>query len=242
MIGLGTIINVLAVLAGGCVGLFLRGGMNPRYQEAIVRAMGLSTIFIAISGVLPGLLQSENGMLVSTPISVSLGMIISLALGTFIGEVLDFDGKLERFGGWLKQKASRGEDNLFIEGFVTASLTICIGAMAIVGSIQDGLTGDYSTLVTKSVLDCIIMVVFASTYGKGTLFSVIPIIILQGGVTLFAGLLAPIFSDAIIANLSFLGSILIFCVGCNLAFQAKFRVANMLPALVIGAIYTTFIG
>lgn len=242
MFGLGTIVNVFAVLGGGFIGLFLRGGMNPRYQEAIVRAMGLSTIFIAVSGVLPGLLQTENGILVSTPISVSLGMILSMAIGTLIGEFLDLDGKLERFGGWLKKKASRGEDNQFIEGFVTASLTICIGAMAIVGSIQDGLVGDPSTLFTKSVLDAIIMVVFASTYGKGALFSAIPVAILQGGVTIFAGLLAPVFTEAIIANLSFLGAILIFCVGCNLAFQAKFRVANMLPALIVGAIYTTILG
>ena len=242
MFGLGTIVNVFAVLGGGFIGLFLRGGMNPRYQEAIVRAMGLSTIFIAVSGVLPGLLQTENGMLVSTPISVSLGMILSMAIGTLIGEFLDLDGKLERFGGWLKKKASRGEDNQFIEGFVTASLTICIGAMAIVGSIQDGLVGDPSTLFTKSVLDAIIMVVFASTYGKGALFSAIPVAILQGGVTIFAGLLAPVFTEAIIANLSFLGAILIFCVGCNLAFQAKFRVANMLPALIVGAVYTTILG
>ena len=96
MFGLGTIVNVFAVLGGGFIGLFLRGGMNPRYQEAIVRAMGLSTIFIAVSGVLPGLLQTENGMLVSTPISVSLGMILSMAIGTLIGEFLDLDGKLER--------------------------------------------------------------------------------------------------------------------------------------------------
>ena len=242
MFGLGTIVNVFAVLGGGFIGLFLRGGMNPRYQEAIVRTMGLSTVFIGISGVLPGLLQTENGMLVSTPVSVSLGMILSMAIGTLIGECLDLDGKLERFGGWLKEKASRGEDNQFIDGFVTASLTICIGAMAIVGSIQDGLIGDASTLFTKSVLDAIIMVAFASTYGIGTLFSAIPVALLQGSVTIFAGFLAPIFTDAIIANLSFLGSILIFCVGCNLAFQTKFRVANMLPALIVGAIYTTILG
>ena len=240
MIGLGTIVNVLAVLGGGAIGLFLRGGMNPRYQEAVVRVMGLSTIFIGASGALEHMLAVEGGSLTGLPIRDTLIMILSMAFGTLIGEMLDFDGKLESFGAWLKQKATRGEDGRFIEGFVTASLTVCIGAMAIVGSIQDGLSGTPSTLFTKSVLDFIILIIYASTYGKGALFSAIPVAILQGGVTVCAGLLQPLFSPAVIANLSFLGSMMIFCVGCNLAFQAKFRVANMLPALVLGALGVTF--
>jgi uncharacterized membrane protein YqgA involved in biofilm formation len=238
--GLGTIVNVLAVLGGGAIGLFLRGGMNPRYQEAIVRIMGLSTIFIGAAGTLEHMLFVENGALTGLPIKETLIMILSMALGTFVGEVLDFDGKMETFGAWLKEKATRGDDSKFIEGFVTASLTVCIGAMAIVGSIQDGLSGDPSTLFTKSILDFIILIIFASTYGKGALFSAIPVAILQGGVTICAGLLAPVFSPIVIANLSFLGNMMIFCVGCNLAFQAKFRVANMLPALVFGALGVTF--
>ena len=240
MFGLGTIVNVLAVLGGGAIGLFLRGGMNPRYQEAIVRIMGLSTIFIGAAGTLEHMLFVENGALTGLPIKETLLMILSMALGTFVGEVLDFDGKLEKFGAWLKEKATRGDDSKFIEGFVTASLTVCIGAMAIVGSIQDGLSGDPSTLFTKSILDFIILIIYASTYGKGALFSAIPVAILQGGVTICAGLLAPVFSPIVIANLSFLGNMMIFCVGCNLAFQAKFRVANMLPALVFGALGVTF--
>ena len=240
MFGLGTIVNVLAVLGGGAIGLFLRGGMNPRYQEAIVRIMGLSTIFIGAAGTLEHMLFVENGALTGLPIKETLLMILSMALGTFVGEVLDFDGKLEKFGAWLKEKATRGDDSKFIEGFVTASLTVCIGAMAIVGSIQDGLSGDPSTLFTKSILDFIILIIYASTYGKGALFSAIPVAILQGGVTVCAGLLQPIFSPIVIANLSFLGNMMIFCVGCNLAFQAKFRVANMLPALVFGALGVTF--
>lgn len=239
MIGLGTIANVLAILCGGAIGMFLRGGMNPRYQEAVVRVMGLSTLFIGASGALEHMLTVEGGSLSGLPIRDTLIMILSMAVGTLIGEVLDFDGKLESFGAWLKQKATRGEDSRFIEGFVTASLTVCIGAMAIVGSIQDGLSGNPSTLFTKSVLDFIILIIYASTYGKGALFSAIPVAILQGSVTVCAGLLQPLFSPAVIANLSFLGSMMIFCVGCNLAFQAKFRVANMLPALVLGAIGVT---
>ena len=240
MFGLGTIVNVLAVLGGGAIGLFLRGGMNPRYQEAIVRIMGLSTIFIGAAGTLEHMLFVEGNRLTGLPIKETLIMILSMALGTFVGEVLDFDGKLEKFGAWLKEKATRGDDSKFIEGFVTASLTVCIGAMAIVGSIQDGLSGDPSTLFTKSILDFIILIIYASTYGKGALFSAIPVAILQGGVTICAGLLQPIFSPIVIANLSFLGNMMIFCVGCNLAFQAKFRVANMLPALIFGALGVTF--
>ena len=198
-------------------------------------------MFIGAAGALPGLLRVEGGVLTSAPIRDTLGMILSIALGTLIGEWLDFDGRMERLGAWLKKKATRGEDSQFIQGFVTASLTVCIGAMAIVGSIQDGLSHDPSTLFTKSILDFLLIIIFASTYGKGAIFSALPVGVLQGGVTLCAGLLAPVFSSAVISNLSFLGSILIFCVGVNLAFGNKFRVANMLPALVLGAAYTALL-
>ena len=241
MIGIGTIVNVAAIVVGGLIGLLFKGGLKEHYQEAIVKSLGLCTMFIGAAGALPGLLRVENGVLASAPIRDTLGMILSMALGTLIGEWLDFDGRMERLGAWLKAKASRGEDSQFIQGFVTASLTVCIGAMAIVGSIQDGLSHDPSTLFTKSILDFLIIIIFASTYGKGAIFSALPVGVLQGGVTLCAGLLAPVFSSAVISNLSFLGSILIFCVGVNLAFGTKFRVANMLPALVLGAAYTALL-
>lgn len=241
VIGIGTIVNVAAIIVGGLIGLLFKGGLKEHYQEAIVKSLGLCTMFIGAAGALPGLLRVEDGVLVSAPIRDTLGMILAMALGTLIGEWLDFDGKMERLGAWLKEKASRGEDSQFIQGFVTASLTVCIGAMAIVGSIQDGLSHDPSTLFTKSILDFLIIIIFASTYGKGAIFSALPVGVLQGGVTLCAGLLAPVFSAAVIANLSFLGSILIFCVGVNLAFGSKFRVANMLPALVLGAAYTALL-
>ena len=240
MIGIGTIANVAAIVAGGLLGLLLRGGLKEHYQEAIIKSLGLATLFIGAAGALPGLVRVEDGAITGAPIAETLAMILALALGTLVGEWIDFDGRMERLGAWLKAKASRGEDNLFIQGFVTASLTVCIGAMAIVGSIQDGLEGNPSTLFTKSILDFIILIIYASTYGKGALFSAIPVAILQGGVTICAGLLQPIFSPIVIANLSFLGNMMIFCVGCNLAFQAKFRVANMLPALIFGALGVTF--
>jgi len=235
VIGLGTIVNVAAIVAGGCLGTFLRGGLKEHYQTALTRTLGLATMFIGISGSLPGMLEVVDGQFVGKD---TLGMVLALAFGTLIGEFLDFDGLLERLGRWLKERAARGDDSRFVEGFVTASLVVCVGAMAIVGSIQDGLTGNPATLYTKSILDFTIVMVFASTYGRGAIFSALPVGVLRGSVTLLAGLVAPLFTPAIIANLSFLGSVLIFCVGINLVFDSRFRVANMLPALVLGGIYT----
>lgn len=238
MIGIGTAANVAAIVAGGCIGLTLRGGLKEHYQQAIIRTLGLCTLFIGAAGALPGLVRVEGDSLAGVPMGQTLGMILSLALGTLLGERLDFEGKMERLGAWLKARAAREGDSTFIQGFVTASLTVCIGAMAIVGAIQDGLSGDPSTLFTKSILDFMIVMIFAAAYGRGAIFSALPVGVLQGAVTLCAGLLAPVFSQDIIDNLSYLGSILIFCVGINLAFGSRFRVANMLPALVIGAVYT----
>lgn len=239
MIGLGTIVNVSAIVAGGGIGLLVRGGLGERRQQAVIQALGLSTLFIGLSGALPGLLVVEGSTLAGVEMKETLGMILALALGTLIGEWLDLEGWLERLGVWLKARADRGGgDSRFVQGFVTASLTVCIGAMAIVGSIQDGLSGDPTTLFTKSILDFLIVMIFASTYGKGAIFSAIPVGVLQGTVTLCAGLLAPVFSQPVIDNLSFLGSLLIFCVGVNLAFGTKFKVANMLHALVFWVVFT----
>ena len=238
---MGTIVNVLAIVVGGLLGLLFRGGIPERYQDGTLKALGLSTLFIGLTGALPGLLRVEDSALTGISTGETLGMILSLALGTLIGEWLNFEGKLERLGAWLKEKASRGEDSQFIQGFVTASLTVCIGAMAIVGSIQDGMTGDPSTLFTKAILDFIIVMVFAATYGKGAIFSALPVGVLQGTVTVCASLLAPVFQPAVVDNLSCLGSMLVFCVGINLAFGPRFRVANMLPALVFGGLWTVFV-
>lgn len=235
MTGIGTVVNVAAIIVGGTIGYLLKGGLKPHYQDAVIKVLGLATLFIGAAGALAGMFSVEGGVLTTNS---SLGMILSLVLGTLIGEFFDFDEKMERLGRWLKEKASRGDDSQFVEGFVTASLTVCIGAMAIVGSLQDALSADPSTLFTKSILDFMIVMIFASTYGKGAIFSALPVGVLQGGMTVCAGFLAPFFSGAVIANLSALGSILIFCVGVNLAFGSRFRVANMLPALVVGAVYT----
>lgn len=239
MVGMGTIANVLAIVVGGCIGLLVKGGLKQSVQDSVIRSLGLATLFIGAGGALCGMLIISGGELSTVSTRDTLFMILSLALGTLVGEFCDFDGKMERLGVWLKARADRkGGDNQFVQGFVTASLVVCIGAMAIVGSIQDGLSGDPSTLYTKSILDFLIVMIFASTYGKGAIFSALPVGVLQGTVTLCAGLLSPVFSQPVIDNLSFLGSMLIFCVGVNLCFGTKFKVANMLPALVFGAVFT----
>ena len=236
MRGLGTIANVAAIIIGGLLGLVMKGGLKQHYQDALQKAMGLCTMFIGASGALAGMFTVEGTVLTT---GGSMVMIASMVIGTIVGEFFGFEEKLERLGNWLREKAAGSDDSRFVEGFVTASLVVCVGAMAIVGSIQDGLMGDPSTLLTKSVMDGVIVAVFASSYGKGAIFSALPVGVLQGTVTLLAALLAGgNLPPEIISNLSFLGSALIFCVGVNLAFGPKFRVANMLPALVVGVVIT----
>ncbi|MDO5423803.1 MAG: DUF554 domain-containing protein [Eubacteriales bacterium] len=234
MRGFGTIVNVAAVLAGGGLGLLLKNGLKERYQQILMQALGLCTIFIGISGALKGMFQ-VNGETLET--GGTMLMIASLVIGSLLGEWMDIEEKMERFGEWLKAHFGGQGDSQFVEGFVATSLVICVGAMAIVGALEDGLTGDSSMLLAKAVLDGVIVMVFASTYGKGALFSAIPVGIWQGGITLFAGVLKPLLTEAMIGDLSFVGNMLIFCVGINLAFGKKFRVGNMLPALVIVVLY-----
>jgi len=160
-------------------------------------------------------------------------LIFSLVIGSFLGEWINIEAKMEIIGEKLKKAAKVKSDNRFVDGFVTTSLIICVGAMAIVGAMEDGLTGDCSMLVAKSLLDFIIVAILAATYGIGAAFSAIPIFVYQGSITLIAALFGSIISPTLIAELSFVGSTLIFCVGVNLVREKTFRVANMLPALFI---------
>ena len=233
MIGLGTLINTGAIVAGGLLGRVIGRFIKEPAQDSLCKACGVATMFISIAGALEGMLSVTDGKVIS---GQGLFIVICLALGTLIGELIDLEKGFERFGEWLKQKTGNAKDNRFVEAFVTTSLTVCIGAMAIVGSIQDGILGDYSTLAIKAVLDFVILIVMASSLGKGSIFSAIPVFLLQGGMTLLARLISPLFTDAAISNISLVGSILIFCVGINLVWGKKIRVANMLPALVIAVI------
>ena len=236
MIGLGTLINGGAVVAGGVIGHFAGKLFKPEQQEALNKTCGVSVLFIAIAGAMQGMMNIDEGKLVS---GKSMLVVLCLATGTVIGELIGIEKGFERFGEWLKRKTGNSRDKEFVNAFVTASLTVCIGAMAIVGAIQDGINGDFSTLAVKSVLDFIIIMVMTSTLGKGSAFSAIPIVIFEGSVTLLARLISPVMTDLAIAYLSLIGSILIFCVGVNLVWGKTLRVANMLPAvlLAVGAAY-----
>ena len=236
MKGLGTIINVIAVLLGGGIGLLVKSGLKKRFQDILMQACGLSTIFIGIGGALSGILTFDKETSVISTQNTLL-IVCSLVIGGLIGEFINIELRLDRFGEKLKSMVKAKIDNSFVDGFVTASLVICVGAMAIVGSIQDGLTGDYSMLAAKALLDFIIVMVFASSLGIGVLFSALPLGIYQGTITLCAALIAPYLSDTLISNMSCVGSVLIFCVGYNIAFGKKIRVGNLLPAILIPVIY-----
>lgn len=197
-----------------------------------MQVMGLAVMFIGASGALRGIFTVKDGFLET---GGTMLMIASLTIGALLGELINIEAQMERFGEWLKEKAKSSGDTKFVEGFVTASLTVCIGAMAIVGSIEDGISGNHDTLFAKAVLDLVIVMVCVA-------FSAIPVAILQGTVTICAGFIAPIMNDSIIANISFIGSMLIFCVGVNLSFGKKFKVGNMLPAIIIPFIYGLIAG
>ena len=233
MIGFGTILNTAAILAGGLFGALFGRFLHESAQDTLTMVCGVSTLFIAITGVLEKMLRVENGVIVSSGAMLIIGC---LAIGALVGEWLNIEGAFERFGEWLKQKSGNAKDKGFVNAFVTASLTVCIGAMAIVGSIQDGLTGDYSILATKAILDLIIIMVMSCSLGKGAVFSAIPVAIFQGSITAMAGFVRPLMTDAALANLSLVGNVLIFCVGINLVWDKRVKVANMLPAIIVAVI------
>ena len=228
----GTIVNAAAIAAGGLAGHFAGGLLSGGSQETLNQVCGVSVLFIGIAGAMEGMLRVEQGAILS---GRAMFVVICLALGALIGEWINIEGKFERFGEWLKIRTGNAKDRMFVEAFVTASLTVCIGAMAIVGSIEDGISGDWSILGVKAVLDFIIVMVMTCSMGKGCAFSAIPVFLFEGGVTLLASLIRPVMTDAALGNLSLIGSILIFCVGLNLVWGKKVRVANCLPAVVLAA-------
>ena len=233
MRGLGTLINVAAIVLGGLLGRLVGGRLPERIREGLTKAGGVSTMFIAGSGALEQMLTLEDGVITA---SGSILIVICLALGTLVGELLRIEEGLERFGDWLKRRTGNGSDARFVDAFVTASLTVCIGAMAIVGSIRDGIEGDWSILAVKALLDLIIITVMAGAMGRGCVFSAIPVLLLQGSITLLAGVLAPVMTEAVLKNISLTGNVLIFCVGVNLVWGKKLKVASMLPTLIFAAI------
>lgn len=234
MIGLGTLINVAGILIGGILGLVCGKFMKESYQDTLMKATGVCVLFIGMGGAMEEMMTVSGDKLSSGGTMMVIG---SFAIGSLIGEMLNIELRVEQFGEWLKAKTGNKGDHSFVDAFVTASLTVCIGAMAIIGAIQDGITGDYSLLAVKAVLDLIIVLVMASFLGKGCLFSAIPVAILQGTVTLLARSIEPLMTEQALSNLSLTGNILIFCVGVNLIWPKKLKVANMLPAIVVAVVW-----
>ena len=230
MIGLGTIVNTVAVIVGGLLGMLLKNGVAKRFEKILMQALGLSTIFIGGGGVFQYMLVVENGNITTRG---TILLIFSLVIGCILGQLLDIEAKMEKLGIKLKAAVGRQEDNRLVEGFVNASLIACVGAMAIVGAMQDGLSGNSSMLIAKSLLDFALVAILASCYGVGAVFSAVPIFVYQGAITLISALFGAIIRDVLIEQLSFVGSALIFCVGVNLVKEKTFRVANMLPALLV---------
>lgn len=237
MFGIGTILNTLAVVVGSAFGLAMKKGMKQQLQDILMSACGLAVMFIGASGTFAGMLTVQDGAIATQG---SMLLIASLVLGGLAGQLVDIEKRMDTLGEKLKKLFHAEGDSRFVDGFVSASLTICVGAMAIVGSIQDGLNGDYSTLAVKAVLDLIIMVVFAASYGPGAMCSAIAIFVYQGAITVAAHFIGNFVSDALVADLSYIGSALIFCVGVNLAFGKKFKVGNLLPALIVPVIWSFF--
>lgn len=233
MIGLGTIINSAGIVLGGIAGLLFGRFLKARFQDSLKMACGISVLFIGIAGAMEGMLQIQDGELGS---GQALMIVICLALGALIGEAIDIEACFEAFGEWLKRKTGNAKDKNFVDGFVTASLTVSIGAMAIVGAIQDGISRDWSILATKGILDFVIVLVMTCSLGKGCMFSAIPVFVFEGAMTLLAALIRPLMTEAALSNLSLIGSILIFCVGLNLIWGKKIRVANLLPSILITVI------
>lgn len=224
---LGVLVNVVTVFIGSMVGLLLKRGIPQRLTEALMTGIGLCTIFIGISGALKG----EN----------TLVLILSMAIGTVIGTLLDIDKQLNRLAAHVESRFKQKDGKITVaEGFVTASLLFCVGAMTIVGSLQAGLTGDYEMLYTKSTLDLISSCVLAASLGIGVLFADVFVFVFQGGLVLMAGVIAPFLTEYAVNEMTCAGSVLIIALGLNLIGVTKIKVANYLPVILIPPILCMF--
>ena len=227
----GTLINTGAILIGGIGGFLFGKLLKERHQETLTMACGIGTLFIGIAGALQYMLHNDM-----FPGGGAMLVVACLALGGLLGEIINIERGFERFGEWLKIRTGNAKDQGFVNGFLTASLTVCIGAMAIVGAIRDGISGDWSILGAKAILDLVIVMVMTCSLGKGCVFSAIPVLLWEGALTLLASAIRPVMTDTAMGYLSLVGNVLIFCVGINLIWGKKIRVANLLPAVVFAVI------
>ena len=215
-------VNALAIAVGTLVGNKLRGGISERFRSILMQAMALAVMLIGIAGAV----KTTDALIV----------VISLAIGALVGEGINIEKRLEQVGDALKRRV-KGAEASFTQGFVSASLIFCVGAMAIVGSLDAGLRGEYSTILTKSLIDGITAAMLASTLGLGVIFSAAAVFVYQGAITLLAGLLQPLLTDAIITEMSAVGGLLIFAIGLNMQGITKIRVGNLLPAILVPLAY-----
>lgn len=237
MHGIGTIINCVAIIVGSALGLLLKNGLPKRLENTILSSIALAVMFIGVGGAVSGLVEINDGVLSTR---YTMLMVLSLILGGIVGELLNIERGLDNLGERIKKRLpEKLAGNTFVDGFVTSSMLFCIGAMAIVGALEDGLTGDFSILSAKSVLDGISALLFASSLGVGVAFSAIPILLYQGGITILAQLIKPYLDQfpSLIEQMSCIGSILIFAIALNMLFGKKIKVGNLLPAIFFPIIF-----
>jgi len=238
MHGTGTLVNIIAIIAGGALGVYLKKGIPERFKTTIMQAIGLSVVIVGISGALQGIFSvAEQGKLDRNYIT---GMILSLVIGSLLGEAIKIEDGLDRLGIWFQNRFAKKESG-FAKGFVTASLVYCVGAMAIVGALEDGLYGKTDILFAKAMLDGISAIVFSATLGIGVVFSALPVLAYQGSITVLAGVLKPFLSDVVVSQMSLTGNVLILAIGLSMLEIKKFRVGNMLPAIFIPFFYALFL-
>ncbi len=219
---LGTLVNCGTVLLGSIFGLLLKRGIPKKIENLVMQAVGLSVLLIGILD----LGDSEN----------TIVLIVSMVLGTVIGSLLDIDKGVHFLGDLAERKFAKNKKEgapSFSEGIVTSTLVFCVGAMTVVGSLQSGLSLDHSTIYSKAVLDLITSTILASSLGIGVLFSIIPLFIYQGGISLLAGLLEPVLTEVIINEMSAIGSLLIVALALNLLKITEIKLMNMLPAIFL---------
>ncbi len=234
MIGVGTLVNAGAVIVGGVAGTLLKNGIPEKYKNIVMQGIGLSVLFIGISGTIKEMLTIVDGNRLDRQFIML--MIFSLVVGGLIGEFFKIEKRLENVGVWFQSKMPSNAGS-FSDGFVTATLVYCVGAMAIVGALEDGLMGNTSTLFAKAILDGVTAVVFSATLGIGVAFSAIPVLVYQGSITLLAGFVKPWLNEMVISQMSLVGGILIFAIGLNLLEIKKIKVGNLLPAVFIPIVY-----
>lgn len=233
--GIGVLTNIFGIIFGGIIGLGFGRLISERFQKMLTMACAVAVIFLGLTGTVKEMLSiTANGTLELTG---TYRMLASLIGGALIGELINIEDRMEHFGIWLKGKTGSGGDARFVDGFVTASLTVCIGAMAVIGSIDDRLLADPSILFAKTVLDAVIVMIMTASLGKGCIFSALSVGIFQGAIFFAAGFLKPFMTQEALSALSAVGDILIFCVGTNLFGLPHIRVANLLPALVIAVLW-----